>query len=152
MNLPEKLTFAWLCQHAQLHLVSAEDKWTITAWKNVVCLKIRGGWTPEEAEEYVHHFAGLPGMLECRWDKIYLVFDISDMRFRRQDAHLYLRSNWLETIDRKELAVCIVEKKRMRRLLWHSLYTLVGKRNRVKLVAATDEALAWVHAELARTA
>jgi hypothetical protein len=150
MNLPEKLTFAWLRQHAQVHLVGAEDRWRITAWNNVVCLKIRGRWTPEQTGEYVDDISGITGMLGRKWAKTYLIFDVSEMEFRREDAHLYMRSNWLKVIDREDLSVCIVEEKGMRRLLWHSLYTLVGKRNRVRIAAAAGEALAWVQAELAR--
>jgi hypothetical protein len=45
--------------------------------------------------------------------------------------------------------VCLVEAKKMRRLLLHSMYNLLGKRSRVKILASPDEALEWVQGQLA---
>jgi hypothetical protein len=70
------------------------------------------------------------------------------MAFKPEDLHLYMRSRWLEFLDQKDLSVCLVEKKGMRRLILHSMYTLLGKRSRIKILAGPDEALEWVRREL----
>ena len=148
MNIPKRLTLSWLHDQAQQHLVGADGKWTVTAWNNVVYLKISKDWSPEEGDEYVGHLSGIPRVLNEKWAKAFFVFDISEMVFKPEDLHLYMRSKWFEFLDHEELSICLVEAKRTRRLLLSSMYTLLGKRNLVRIFASPDEALEWVRAEL----
>jgi hypothetical protein len=148
MNIPEQFTLQWLHDHAQQHLVGASGKWTVTAWNNVVFLKISKLWTPEESDEYVDHLSGIPRILKEKWERVYFIFDISAMVFKPEDLHLYMRAKWLRTLDHEDQSFCLVEANRMRRVLMRSMYTLLGKRNRIQIFASTEEALEWVRVEL----
>jgi hypothetical protein len=137
-----------LRDHAQQHLVGGNGKWTVTAWNNVVFLKISKNWTPEEGDEYVSYLSGIPRILSDTWHRVFFIFDISDMVFKPEELHLYMRSKWLEILNYEDLSVCLVETKKMRRMLMRSMYTLLGKRSQIKILASPDEALEWVRMEL----
>jgi hypothetical protein len=147
-TLPDKPTLLWLEDHADQRLFGASGKWEITAWTNVVYLKIRESWSPEDGEVYIDRLSGIPKVTGEQWERIFFIFDISDMAFKPEELHLYMRSKWLEVLDDEVIVVCLVEAKRMRRLLLHSMYTVLGKRSRVKILASPDEALEWVRTEL----
>jgi hypothetical protein len=147
-GLPERPTLQWLQDRAQQNLIGANNRWAITVWNNVVYLKISESWTPQEGDQYVDPLAGIPGMLGEAWGRVFFIFDISNMAFKPEDLHLYVRAKWLEVLDHEEMSVCLVEAKRVRRLLLHSVYNLLGKRSRVKIMASPDEALQWVQREL----
>jgi hypothetical protein len=151
MKVSENITLRWLHDHAQQHYVGADGKWTVTAWNNVVFLKISKNWTPEEGEEYVGYLSGIPRILNQKWERIYFIFDISEMVFKPEDLHLYMRSKWLETLEHEELSVCLVESKKMRRMLMSSMYKLLGKRDRIHIFASPERALEWVRVELVRS-
>ena len=148
-SIPEKLTLDWIEKHSHIHLKGDRLRWTITAWRNVIFLKINQDWTPDEITGYVDLLSELPSILSDQWPRIYFVFDLSRMGFRKEDAHLYLRTNWLQLLDRENMRVCIVEESRMRRLIWRSLYKGIGKLDRIELFAGCDEAFEWVREQLA---
>lgn len=93
---------------------------------------------------YVDRLSGLPAMLSNKWDKIFLVFDLSRMRFKKEDAFRYMRSNWLRFLDREDMKVCIVEENKMRRILLRSVYMIVGKLHKIKIFSDCNEAFGWV--------
>jgi hypothetical protein len=148
IKVPQRFTLQWLHDHAQQYLVGANSKWTVTAWNNVVFLKISKNWTPDEGEEYVGKLSGIPRILGEDWSKVFFIFDISEMVFKPEDLHLYMRSKWLEVLEHEGMSICLVETKKMRRMLLSSMYKLLGKRNRIQIFASPDEALEWVRVEL----
>lgn len=150
-SIPEKLTLEWLKEHAQIQFGGEGLRWTLLAWQNVIYIQIDYDWKPEEMDSYVDNLSGLPDMLpklSKRWDAIFLVFDISRMKFKKEDASRYLRSNWLKFLDREDMKVCIVEESKMRRVLLRSLYRIIGKLDRIKLFPDCDEAFGWVREKI----
>jgi hypothetical protein len=147
-SIPEKLTLEWIEKHSLIRLVGNDNRWTITAWRNVIFLKISEKWIPDEMDGYVDRLAELPEILTKQWDRILFVFDLSLMKFRKEDAFHYLRSNWLEFLDRDDVRVCMVEENKMRRLIWRSLYTFIRKLDKIRLFADCDDAFDWVRGEI----
>jgi len=150
-SMPEKLSLEWLKNHSQVQFGGEGLRWTLLAWSNVIYIQINDNWKPEEMDSYVDNLSGLPDMLpklSKKWDKIYLLFDMSRMKFKREDASRYLRSNWLEFLNREDMKVCIVEENGMRRVLLRSLYRIIGRLDRIKLFSDCDEAFGWVRGEI----
>ena len=77
--IPEKLDYEWIKGHAHIHLIGRDLRWTVTVWRNIIFLRIQKHWTPEIIEEYVNNISGLPSLLFEKWNKIFLIFDVSLM-------------------------------------------------------------------------
>jgi len=148
MDAPERLTLDWVVEHANMHLVGADQKWRIVTWRKLAYIRITGVWTATEAQEYVGRISGIPMILDQAYDKTYLVLEINRMKFKPEEAFQYLHVNWLKVLEQEKLAVAIVERDGARRQLWRALHAVVGKRDRVKLFATANQALAWVRAGL----
>jgi hypothetical protein len=149
MNAPERLTLEWVVKHANMHLVGAEQKWRIVTWRNLAYIRISGVWTGLQAQEYVGRISGIPMILDRAYDKLYLLLEINRMKFKPEEAFQYLHTNWLQVLDQDNIAVAIIERNGARRQLWRSLHAVVGRRDRVKIFATANQALAWVRAGLA---
>ena len=143
-EIPEKLSLEWIENHSHIRLVGANRRWIVQAWRNVIFLKISEVWTPADTDDYVNRLSTLPGILSKVWDTIFLVFDLTCMKFRAEDAFRYLHANWLKFLDRQEMKVCIVDESNIRRIALQSLYTLVGKINKIRIFRDCDEAFEWV--------
>jgi hypothetical protein len=146
--IPQQLTLSWVESHAHIRLIGDGLKWMIAAWRNIIFLRISHNWTPEEVHDYAKRLSTLPGMLTRQWSRIYFVFDLSRMKFRKEDASRYLRSDLLEFLDREGIRACIVEESKRRRLLLRSFYMTIGKLDKIRLFTACDEALAWIREEI----
>jgi hypothetical protein len=149
MDAPEKLALDWVVQHANMHLIGADQKWRIVTWRNLAYVRISGVWTGIQAQEYVSRISGIPMVLDQVYDKTYLVLEINRMKFKPEEAFQYLHTEWLQILDQDNLAVAIVERNAARRQLWQALHAVVGKLNRVKFFSTANQALAWVRAESA---
>jgi hypothetical protein len=150
-TIPEKLTLGWLKDHAQIQFGGDELRWALLAWQNIIFIQISNEWKPEELDSHADNLSGLPDMLpklSKRWDKIFLVFDMSRMKSKREDASRYLRSNWLDFLNREDMKVCIVEGNRIRRALLRSLYIIIGRLGSIKLFPGCDQAFGWVRGEI----
>jgi hypothetical protein len=146
--IPEKLTLEWINKRSHIRLVGNDHRWTITAWRNIVFLKISENWTPDEIDSYVERLSELPAILTRQWDRIFFVFEFSHMKLSREDSIEYLRSNWLNFLSREDVRVCIIDESNMRRLMWQSMYTFVRKLDRIQLFAGCDDAFGWVRQEI----
>ena len=147
-SIPKKLTLEWIKTHSHIRLAGDDLRWSILAWSNIIFLKISKNWTPDEMDGYVDQLSELPEILTKQWDRIFFVFDLSRMKFRKRDAFHYLRFNWLKFLDREEIKVCIVEESKMRRLMWQSLYKIIGKLDKIKLFTDYDDAFDWVREQI----
>ena len=143
-SIPEKLTLEWIKNHARIHLVGEDFRWVFMAWRNVIFLKISKDWTPEGMDVYVNLLSELIAILSKGWDKIFLVFALSRMTFKKKDAFRYLRANWLEFLGGEDRKGCIVEENKIRRVLLKPLYTVIGKLDKIKVFPDCDEAFGWV--------
>jgi hypothetical protein len=147
-SIPEKLNLEWFKKNAQIKLVGTGFRWVVHAWRNIIFLNISKEWIPEEMDEYVNRLSSLPAILSKAWNKIFLMFDLSRMEFKIEDAFQYLRANWLKILDSEEIEVCIIEESNMRRILLQSLYKIVGKLDKIKVFRDCDEAFGWVREEI----
>jgi hypothetical protein len=146
--IPGQLTLEWIKRHSHIRLVGNDRRWTITAWRNIIFLKISENWTPDEIDSYVDRLSELPAILTSQWDRIFFVFEFSHMKFGKEDSLEYLRLNWLNFLDREDVRVCIVDESKMRRLMWRSMYTFVRRLDRIRLFADCDDAFGWVRQEI----
>ena len=146
--VPEKLTLKWIDDHSHMRLTGTGLRWTVTAWRNIILLKISGEWPADEVEDYVNRLSTLPTILQKKWDRIFFVFDLSPMKFKKEEMFRYLRPNLLAFHDREDVRICVVEENRMRRLLLRSLYTLAGRIDKLNLFADSDGAFSWVREQI----
>jgi len=147
-SLPEELNFEWVKKHAHIRLVGKDRLWSIKACRNIIVLKIQNHWGPENIEEHLLHISGLPSLLLEKWDKVFLIFDVTQMEFAIRDAPRFLKTDWLRFLDRDDMITCIVQQNKFNRFLWRQLLRQIGKLNRVRLFPDCDRALAWVRDQM----
>jgi hypothetical protein len=146
--VPKKLTIKWINDHSHIRLTGTGMKWIATAWRNIIFLKISQEWAPEEVEDYVNRLSVLPAILTKQWDRIFFVFDLSRMKFKIDNTFRYLRPNLIELHDREDMEICVVLESKIRRLLFRSMYTVIGKLDKLNLFADCDEAFSWVREQI----
>jgi hypothetical protein len=146
--IPEELKLEWVKKHAHIRLVGKDRLWTIMACRNILVLKIQNHWTPENIQEYINRISGLPSLLLEEWNKIFLLFDVTQMEFVIRDAPHFLKSDWLRFLDRDDMITCVVQQNKFNRFLWRQLLRRIGKLNRVRLFPDYDRALAWIRNEM----
>ena len=78
------------------------------------------------------------------WEKVYVVIDANEMEIQTEEFRHYLKENWMHLLDREDLSICLVEDKAMKRLIWSSIYLLLGKQNRTMIFKDSSEAFAWI--------
>jgi len=141
---PEKLTHRFIVQNSEFSIESQSKNWKVWTWQQVVLLKVSGVWDPGM---YPYHFSDFWDIFyECKrnWDQIYFIVDANDMPVQSEEFRLYVKTNWQHLIEREDFRLCIVEGKAMKRVIWGSIYQLLGIRNRVKMFKDHDRALTWL--------
>jgi hypothetical protein len=144
-SIPEAPSLGWVRKHAHIHLVGKDQLWSVTAWRNIIILKIQNRWTPELIEEYLGYISELPSLVLKKWNRVFLVFDVTRMEFPIKDAPRFLKSDWLRFLDRDDMKVCIVQKNKLNRFLWRQLLWQIGKPNDAKVFSDCDAALLWIY-------
>ena len=145
--IPAELNLELVKKNAHIKLVGKDQLWSITAYRNIILLKIQNHWTPENIQEYTDNISGLPSLLLEKWSRIFLLFDVTLMEFDIKDAPRFLRSNWLKFLDRDDMTTCIVHRKKMNRFLWRQLLWQIGKLEKVKVFSDCNAALTWIRKE-----
>ena len=148
MDLPKHLTLEWLLDHADQHLFGPDSRWNLVTWNRVVFVKVSHPWSTEPIREYVAYTSGIRRVVRAEKERVFVVFDTTEMEPREADARQYLPPSWVRLLEEGNLAVCIVDERPARRDFWLELHTLVGKRYRVRIFASVNEALGWVRDEL----
>jgi hypothetical protein len=149
--IPERLTFEWFENHARIKLVGAGAQWIVMGWRNIIFLRISKKWIPDEIDEYVNRLSALSGFLSKKADKIFLIFDLSRMQFKKKAIFRYLRAKWFEFLASENVKVCIVDEGNLRRIILRSLYWIVGQLEKFKIFRNRDGAFAWVQEEILRS-
>ncbi len=147
-TIPADLNLEWIRKHAHIKLVGKDLLWSITACRNIIILKIQKHWTPKNIKEYMDHISGLPSLLLKKWNKIFLIFDVTLMEFDIKDAPRFLRLNWLKFLDREDMTTCVVQRKKLNRFLWRRLLRKIGRSEKVKVYPDCDTALNSVRSEM----
>jgi len=146
--IPETLTSEWFESHARIKLVGAGAQWIVMGWRNIIFLRISKKWIPDEIDEYVNRLSVLSAFLSKAANKIFLIFDLSRMQFKKKDIFRYLHADWFKFLAREDVKVCIVEEGNLRRIILRSLYRIVGQLETVMIFCDCDEAFAWVREEI----
>lgn len=146
--MPEELNLEWVRKHAHIHLIGKDLRWSITACRNIIILKIQKHWTTRHIKEYLDHISGLTSLLLENWNRIFLIFDVILMEFTIKEAQCFLQLNRLRVLDREDMIICIVAKKELIRLLWKRLLSQIGKLNRIRVFSDCDAALTWIRLEM----
>jgi len=147
-SIPEELNLKWVKAHAHIRLIAKDLQWSLMAWRNIIILEIQKYWNPNDIKEYMYRISGLPSLLLEKWNKIFLIFDVSLMEFSIKDAPRFLQPSWLTFLDRDDMKVCIVHKKKLNRFLWRQLLWQIKKLNRAKVFSDCDAALTWIRSEI----
>jgi hypothetical protein len=141
---PERIDHRYLTKHADHHYLSADHKWILWIWRNIVLIKASGMWSVEETAFYVNQYWNTFKKLRVTCPKVFYVLDMNSMEIQTEEFRRYLKENWAHLLDREDLGLCFVEGKAMKRLIWTSIFSLIGKKDRLFLFKDFSEAFAWI--------
>jgi hypothetical protein len=143
-KIPQKITERFIIQNAEYTLESSSREWEAWIWEQLVLLKVSGNW---ESKNYNHYFSEFWDIFCERkriWDRVYFIIDANDMEIQTEEFRQYLKESWMHLLDREDLSICLVEAKAMKRLIWKSIYQLIGNQDRVRIFQNFSEAFAWI--------
>jgi hypothetical protein len=141
---PERIDLRYLTQNADHHYLSADHKWMLWIWRNIVLIKASGMWSVEKTAFYVNQYWDTFKRLRATWPKVYYVLDMNNMEIQTEEFRRYLKENWAHLLDREDLGLCFVEGKAMKRIIWTSIFQLIGKKDRLFLFKDFTDAFDWV--------
>jgi hypothetical protein len=141
---PERIDLRYLTENADRHYLSADHKWMLWIWRNIVLIKASGRWSADDAALYVNQYFNLFEGLRKTWPKVYFVMDMNSWELQTEEFRRYLKEDWVHLLYREDLGLCFVEGKAMKRLIWSSIFQLIGKQDRLFLFRDFTEAFAWI--------
>ena len=144
MKATKKLDISYLMKNADFHDLSADHKWSLWAWKNIVFMKLSGFWSIEESDIYMNRFWAVFLNIRKNWSEVYFLIDTNAMELQTEAFRRYMKENWAHIADREDLLVCLIEKKSMKRLIWKSIHQLLGIASKIELVQNYNQALQWL--------
>ena len=147
-EIPEKLTHQFIVQNADYSLESQSKNWRIWVWRQVILLKVSGVWNPDL---YPYHFSDFWDIFCERkryWDRVYFIVDANNMPIQSEEFRSYVKTSWVQLIEREDFCLCIVENKAMKRTIWSSIYRLLGIQTKIRLFKNNDQALIWLRSVL----
>jgi hypothetical protein len=144
---PEKVDYRYILANPDQHYLSADHKWMIWTRRNIVILRPSGQWSAEDTAYHVKQYWDFFMNLRKTWPKVYYVIDMNSMEIQNEEFRYYLKENWAHVLDREDLGLCFVESKAMKRLIWSSIFQLLGKQDRLFLFKDFAEAFAWIRGE-----
>lgn len=145
-KLPKELTKQFILRNAEYSLKSASDQWEIWVWRSIVLLQVSGIWV---RKDYAHYFSEFWDVFCERrqfWNKVYFVVDANDMPIQSEEFRDYVKTSWIHLIERDDFCLCIVDSKAMKRVIWNSMYKLLGIQDRIKTFKNHARALKWLKA------
>jgi hypothetical protein len=143
-EIPEKMTERFIIQNAEYSLGSPTREWQAWMWKQLVLLKVSGNWELKSCSHYFNEFWDIFCERKKVWDRVHFIIDANDMEIQTEEFRRYLKESWMHLLDRGDLSICLVEAKALKRLIWKSIYQLIGKQDRVRIFKDFSEAFAWI--------
>ena len=144
---PEKVDYRYIWENPDQHYLSADHKWMIWTWRNIVILRPSGQWSAEDTVVHVKEYWDFFVNLRKTWLKVYYVIDMNSMEIQNEEFRCYMKENWAHVLDREDLGLCFVEGKAIKQLIWSSIFQLIGKQDRLFLFKDFTEAFAWIRGE-----
>jgi hypothetical protein len=141
---PETISLQNIMERADRHYLASDHKWMLWIWRNIVLLRPTGSWSVEDTSIYVNLYWNIFDELRKSWPAVFYVIDMNHMDIQTEEFRRYLKENWAHLLDRADLGLCFVESRAMKRLIWGSIFQLIGKRERLFLFRDFTEALAWI--------
>jgi hypothetical protein len=144
MKETKKIDIKYLIENADFHDLSADHKWSLWACKNIVFIKVSGFWSIDEIDIYMNRFWSVFLDLRKKWNKVYFLIDTNDMELQTEKFRHYMKEQWAHLLDQEDLSLCLIDKKSMKRLLWKSIYRLLGIADKIQLFMNHDQASVWL--------
>ena len=141
---PEKIDLQTIMDQADRHYLASDHKWMLWIWRNIVLLRPTGTWSVEDTSIYVNIYWNIFDELRKTWPAVFYLIDMNHMEIQTEDFRRYLKDTWAHLLEREDLGLCFVEAKAMKRLIWGSIFQLIGKRDRLFLFKDFPEAFAWI--------
>lgn len=113
-------------------------------------LKVSGNWEPTSYNHYFSEFWDIFCARKRGWNRVNFIIDANDMDIKTEEFRRYLKESWIHLLDRQDLSICLVEAKAMKRLIWSSIFQLLGKRDQILIVKDLYEAFAWIGGQRVR--
>jgi len=117
MKETKKLDIRYVMENADFHDVSADHKWALWVWKNIVFIKIAGFWSIEESHIYMNRFWAIFLRLKQNWRKVYFLIDTNYMEIQTESFRRYMKEHWAHLADQDDLLICIIDKQSIKRLI-----------------------------------
>jgi hypothetical protein len=75
---------------------------------------------------------------------VFGLFDTNYLEIQSESFRRYMKEEWARLVDLEDLFLCIIEKKDMKRLIWKSIYQLLGIANKIQLFQNHKQAFLWL--------
>ena len=93
---------------------------------------------------YLQRYWNIFGDLRKIYAKVFFLFDMNRWEIQTEEFRRYLKENWSHILDRDDLDVLFIDANPMKRLIWISIFQLIGKRERLFLFKDFAQAFAWI--------
>ncbi len=144
----ERIDLQTIIEHADQHYQSCDDLWMMWIRRNIVLIRASGKWSVDDTAFYLQRYWNIFGDLRKIYAKVIFLFDMNQWEIQTEEFRRYLKENWSHILDREDLDVLFVDANPMKRLIWISIFQLIGKRDRLLLFKNFSEAFAWMHRRL----
>jgi hypothetical protein len=132
-----------LVDGAEYVLSPSHGHWEVRVWENVVFVRVSGIWPQENWVEYFECFWNMFCERKKYWDKVYFIYETTNLPIQSVEFRNYLKENWLHLLDREDYCLSIVEPNSLKRTIWKSIYRLLNVQNKVHLFKDHPSASQW---------
>jgi hypothetical protein len=141
---PDRIDLQSILKRADQRYQSTDNLWAMWVRRNIVLVRASGKWSVEDTAVYLKRYWNLFKDLRKRYAKVTFLFDLNLWEIQTEEFRRYLKENWAHILDREDLDVLFVDANPMKRLIWISIFQLIGKRDRLFLFKDFDRAFAWI--------
>jgi hypothetical protein len=141
--MAERITKRFIMHNAEYVLESGFRQWKIYAWRDLALVVVSGDWDPNNYGYYFKEFWNVFYERRESWGLVHFIVDTNKMPIQTEEFGGYVRDNWIHLLDRNDLRICLVESSAVKRLLWTSIYHLIGKEKRITISNSYGQAFSW---------
>jgi hypothetical protein len=125
--------------------------WKAQVWKDIVLVTVSGMWPPERWAEYFGCFWNVFCERKESWDKVYFIYETSNLPIQNEEFRNYLKENWVHLLGREDYCLSIVEPNSLKRTIWKSIYRLINIESKVQLFKDHSSALQWIQKDRSKS-
>lgn len=138
---------SYLEKNFDYHYVSITGKWATWVWRNVALLRLTGAFTTEEADQLMKDCWSI--LMERKTAHAFLVavVDITRFEVQTEEFRSYMKG-WDHLLDREDLQIVFITGTEMKAVIWHAIFVMIGKWDRVRFFGSQKQAFAWLSRRL----